>query len=222
MYSEVIQLCIYMYLSFLKFFPHLGYYRILSSVPCTMLMNDVICCHGFICHLHPFCCLVVKSCLALHNPTDCSTLSSLSLTISRSLLKFTSIKSVMPSNHLILCCPLLILPSIFPSIRVFSNESILHIRWPEYWSFSFGISPSKEYSGLISLRIDWFDLLAVQRILKSLLQTPQFETISSLALNLLYGPILTSIHDYWKVYSLHCMNLCQQCLYFLIHCLGLS
>ena len=218
----MIQLCIYMYLSFLKFFPHLGYYRILSSVPCTMLMSHVICCLGFICHLHPFCCLVAKSCPALHNPMDCSTLSSLSLTISRSLLKFTSIESVMPSNHLILCCPLLILPSIFPSIRVFSNESILRIRWPEYWSFSLGISPSKEYSRLISLRIDWFDLLAVQGILKSLLQTPQFERISSLALSLLYGPILTSIHDYWKVYSLHCMNLCQQCLYFLTHCLGLS
>ena len=121
---------------------------------------------------------------------------------------------LLPSSHF---------ASIFPSIRVFSNESILRIRWPEYWSFSFGISPSKEYSGLISLRIDWFDLLAVQGILKSLLQTPQFKTISSLALNLLYGPILTSIHDYWKVYSLHCMNLCRQwCLCFLICCLGLS
>ena len=115
MYSKVIQLCIYMYLSFLKFFPHLGYYRILSSVPCAMLMSDVICCHGFICHLHPFCCLVAKSCLALHNPMDCSTLSSLSLTISQSLLKFTSFESVMPSNHLIFCCPLLILPQSFPA-----------------------------------------------------------------------------------------------------------
>ena len=81
-----------------------------------------------------------------------------------------SIKSVMPSNHLILCCPLLLLPSIFPSIRVFSNESALHIRWPKYWSFSFSISSSSEYSGLISFRIDWFDLLAVQGTLKSLLQ----------------------------------------------------
>src|SRR5574341_461489 len=81
-----------------------------------------------------------------------------------------SIESVMPSNHLILCYPLLLLPSIFPSIRVFSNESVLHIRWPKYWSFSFSISPSNEYSGLIPFRIDWFDLLAVQGILKSLLQ----------------------------------------------------
>ena len=82
-----------------------------------------------------------------------------------------SIESVMPSNHLILCCPLLLLPSIFPSIRVFSNESALHIRWPKYWSFSFNISPSNEYSGLISFRMDWLDLLAVQGTLKSLLQT---------------------------------------------------
>ena len=81
-----------------------------------------------------------------------------------------SIESVMPSNHLILYCPRLLLPSIFPSIRVFSNESVLHIRWPKYWNFSFSISPSNEYSGLISFKIDWFDLLAVQRTLKSLLQ----------------------------------------------------
>ena len=88
----------------------------------------------------------------------------------RSLLKLMSIESVMPSNHLILCCPLLLRPSFFPSIRVFSNESVLHIRWPKDWSFSFSISPSNEYSGLISFRIDWFDLLGVQEILKSLLQ----------------------------------------------------
>ena len=92
------------------------------------------------------------------------------LTISWSLLKLMSIESVMPSNHLILCCPLLCLPSIFPSIRVFSNASVLHIRWPEYWNFSFSISPSNEYSGLISFRIDWFDHLAVQGTLKSLFQ----------------------------------------------------
>ena len=95
---------------------------------------------------------------------------SLSITNSQSLLKLTSIKSVMPSNHLILCYPLLLLPSIFPSLRVFSNESVLHIRWPKYWSCSFSISPSNEYSGLISFRIDWLDLLAVQGTLKSLLQ----------------------------------------------------
>ena len=96
--------------------------------------------------------------------------ASLSITNSRSLLKLMSVESVMPSNHLILCCPLLLLPSIFPSIRVFSSESVLRIRWPEYWSFSFNISPSNEHSGLISFRMDWLDILAVQGTLKSLLQ----------------------------------------------------
>ena len=96
--------------------------------------------------------------------------ASLSITNSWSLSKLMSIESVMPSNHPILCHPLLLLPSIFPSIRVFSNESTLHIRWPKYWSFSFNISPSNEYSGLISFRMDWLDLLAVQGTLKSLLQ----------------------------------------------------
>ena len=96
--------------------------------------------------------------------------ASLSITNSRSLPKLMSIESVMPSNHLILCCPLLLLPSIFPNIRVFSNESVLHIRWPKYQSFSFNISPSKEHTGLISFRMDWLDLLAIQGILKGLLQ----------------------------------------------------
>ena len=96
--------------------------------------------------------------------------ASLSITNSWSLLKLMSIESVMPFNHLILCCPLLLLPSIFPSIRVFSNESVLHIRWPKYWSFRVSISPSNEYSGLISFRMDWLDLLAVQETLKSLHQ----------------------------------------------------
>ena len=96
--------------------------------------------------------------------------ASLSITNKRNLLKLMSIELVMPSNHLILCCPLLLLPSIFPSIRVFSNESVLHNTWPKYWSFSFSLSPSHEYSGLISFRIDWLDLLVVQGTLKSLLQ----------------------------------------------------
>ena len=96
--------------------------------------------------------------------------ASLSITNSWSLLRLMSIESVMPSNHLIPCCPLLLPPSIFPSIRVFFNESVLHIRWPKYWSFSFNISPSSEHPGLISFRMDWFDLLAVQGTLKSLLQ----------------------------------------------------
>ena len=101
---------------------------------------------------------------------DCSMPGFLVLNNSQSLLKLMSIESVMPSNHLILCCPLILLPSIFPSIRVFSNESVLHTRWPKYWSFSFSISSSDKYSGLISFRMDWFDLLAVQGTLKTLLQ----------------------------------------------------
>ena len=103
-------------------------------------------------------------------PWTATHLASLSFTISWSLLKFMSIGSVMPSSHLILYCPLLLLPSVFPSIRVFSNESALSIRWPNYWSFSFSMSPSSEYSGLISLRIDWFDVLEIQGTVKSLLQ----------------------------------------------------
>ena len=95
--------------------------------------------------------------------------ASLSIPNFRSLLKLVSIESVMPSNHLILCCPFLLLPSTFPCIRIFSSESVLHIRWPKYWSFSFSISPSNEYSGLISFRIDWLDLPEVQGNLKSLL-----------------------------------------------------
>ena len=125
--------------------------------------------------------------------TECQ--ASLYFTISWSLLKLMSIASVMPSNHLILSCPLLLLPSIFPSIRVFSNGLALQIRWPKYWSFSFNISPSNEYSVLISFRVDWLDLLAVQRILKSS-SILQFKGISSSVLKLLYGPTLTSIHDY--------------------------
>ena len=108
------------------------------------------------------------------------------------------IETVMPSNHLICCCPLRLLSSIFPSIRVFSNELALHIRWPKYWSFSFSKSPSNEYSGLISFRIDWF---AVQRTLQESSPAPQFKSINSLALSLLYGPTLTSTHGYRKNHS---------------------
>ena len=127
--------------------------------------------------------------------------ASLSLTISQSLPKFMSIELVMPSNHLFLCRPLLLLPSIFSSIRVFSNELTVHIMWPNYWSFSFSISSSNEYSELISLRIDWFDLLAVQGTLKESSPAPQFESINSFLFSLLYGPTLTSIYDYWKNHS---------------------
>ena len=111
-----------------------------------------------------------------------------------SLLKLMSIESVMSSNHLIICHPLLVLPSIFPSIRVFSNELALCIRWPKYWSFS--ISPSNEYSGLISFRIDWLDLLAVQRDFQEFSPLPQLKSINSSALSLLYGPTLACIHDH--------------------------
>ena len=137
-----------------------------------------------------------------HARLSCPSLSS------QSLLKLMSIESMMPSSHLILCRSLFLLPSIFLSIRVFSNESGLCIRWPKYWSFCFSISPSNEYSGLISFRMDWFDLLAVQGTLsEESSPTPQFESISSSALSLLYGPI-TPIHSHWKNYSFDYTDLC--------------
>ena len=127
--------------------------------------------------------------------------ASLSITNSQSMLKLIPIELVMSSNHLILCCPLLLLPSIFPSIRVFSKESVLHIRWPKYWSFSFNISPSNEYSGLISFKIDWFDLLAVQGTLKSLLQHHSSKASILQCSAFFVVPTLTSIHDYCKNHS---------------------
>ena len=133
--------------------------------------------------------------------------ASLSFTISWSLLKLTFIKSGIPSNHLILCHPLLLLPSIFPSIRVFSNGSALCNWWPKYWRFSFSSSPFDEYSGLISLRIDWFDLLAFQGTFKSLLQHHRSKSINSSALSLLYGTTLTSVHDYRNNYSFDYIDL---------------
>ena len=136
--------------------------------------------------------LVVSLC----DPMDCST-QSLSITNYQSLLRLMSIKLVMPSNHLIFFHPLLLLPSIFPSIRVFSNELVLCIRWPKCWSFSFTISPSNEYSGLISFRIDWFDLLAVQGTLKSLLQHHSSKA-SILQHSVFFIVTLTSMYDYWK------------------------
>ena len=139
-------------------------------------------------------------------PRIAASQASLSFTISRSLLKLMSIELMMSSNHFILCHPLLPLPSIFLSIRIFSNELALHIRQPKYWSFS--ISPSNEYSGLISFRIGWFDLRAVQGTLKS--PVPQLESIDSSACSLLHGPTLTSVRDYRKNYSFDYMNLCWQ------------
>ena len=130
-----------------------------------------------------------------------------------------STESMMPSNYLILCHPPLLLPSIFPSIRVFSNESGLHIRWSKYWNFT--ISPSNEYSGLISFRINWFDLLVVEETLKSLLQH-QFKSINYSVLSFLYGPTLTSIHDYWKNHSFDYRDLCQQVMSLLFNTLSFS
>ena len=121
-----------------------------------------------------------------------------------------SIESVMPSNHLILCHSLLLLPSIFPSIRVFSIELALPIRRTKYCTFSFSISPSDEYSELIPCRTDWFDLLTVQGTLKESSPTPQFKSTNSLAFSLLYGPTLTFIHDYWKNHSFDYMDICWQ------------
>ena len=124
-----------------------------------------------------------------------------SFTVSWSLLKLKSIELVILFNHLILSCPILLLPSTFPSVRVFSYESALGIRWPKYWSFSFSIIPSKEYSGLISFRVDRFGLLSVQGTLKNILQHPQFKSINSSVLSLLYGPTFTCIYDYWENHS---------------------
>ena len=136
------------------------------------------------------------SSVAQSSPTLCNLMNS------RSLPKLMSIESVMPSNHLILCHPLLLPPSIFPSIRDFSSESVLHIRWPKNWSFSFNISPSNEHPGLISFRMDWLDLLAVQETPRSLLQHHSSKSINYLALSFLYSPTLTSTHDHWKNHSL--------------------
>ena len=135
--------------------------------------------------------------------------ASLSITNSQHLLKVISIKLVMPSNHLILCHPLLLLSSIFPSIRVFSSESALCMRWPKYWSFSFSISPSNEHPGLISFSMDWLDLLAVQGTLKSLLQ--HHSSKASILRHSAFFTVqlsLTSIHDHWKKHSLDYMDLC--------------
>ena len=132
------------------------------------------------------------------------------ITNSWSLFKLMSIESVMPSNHLILCRPLLFPSSIFPSIRVFSNESVLGIRWPKYWSFSFSISPSNEYSGRISLRIDWLDLLAVQGTLKSLLQHHSSKASILQCSAFFMVKTVTSRHDYGKNHSFDYLDLCWQ------------
>ena len=158
----------------------------------------------------PTCLFICRSSVqTLCHPMDYSHQASLSFTKSWRLLKLMSIKSVMPSNHLILCCPLLFLPSIFPSNRIFSSESVLRIRWTKYWSFSFSISPSKEYSGLIAFRMTGLINLQSKgrlRVFSNVtVQKRQFFMLS-----FLYGPTLTSIHNYWKNNSFDYMDHCHQ------------
>ena len=161
-----------------------------------------------VCPVNLYChCSVAQSSPALCKPINCSTPGFPVPHHLPELPKFMFVELVMPSNHLIFCRPLL--PSVFPSIRVFSSELALYIRRPNYWSFSFSISLSNEYSGLISFRIDWLDLLAVQGTLKSS-PTPQFKSINSSVLSLLYGSTLTSICDYWEDRSFDYMDLCWQ------------
>ena len=165
---------------------------------------------------------VAQSCPTLCDTMDAACQASLSITNSQSLLKLMSIESVMPFSHLILCHPLLLPPSIFPSIRVFSNQSVLCIRWPKYWSFSFSISPSNEYSGLISLRMDWFDLLALHGTLKSL---PQHHSSKATIIRCSVFFIVQLSHPYMttgKNHSLDQTDLCWQYLCFLICSLGWS
>ena len=144
---------------------------------------------------------VAQSCPTLCSPMDCSTPGFPSITNSQSLLKLMSIELVMTSKHLILCHPLLLLPSIFPSIRVFSNASALHIRWPKYWSFSFSIHPFNENSGLISFKVDWLDLLAVQGTLKSLIQHHNSKA-SILRCSPVFTVQLSLPYMHWKNHSL--------------------
>ena len=187
-----------MYLFFPKFPSHPGCHVTLSRVPLkAWSLNHWTTRDVPVLTVFNDSCVSVQSlnCVQLFaTPWTAACQASLSITNSRSLLKLMSIESVMPSNHLILCPPLLLLPSIFPSIRVFSNESVLPIRWPKYWSFSFSISPSNEYSGLISFRMDWLDLLAVQETLKSLLQHHSSKTsVRELCLRLLYSCIFSIV-----------------------------
>ena len=144
--------------------------------------------------------LATQSCLTICDPMEYSRPGLCVHHHNQSMLKLMSIALVTPSNHLILCCPLLLPPSIFPSIRICSNESVLPIKWPKYWSFSFSISPSNEYSRFISFRMDWLDLLAVQGTLKSLLQHHSSKA-SILWCSDFFNPTLTSLHVYWKNHS---------------------
>ena len=166
-----------------------------AKVHCVVLISTTYNHFAFAWQLWDLVVFQPLSCVQLLvTPRTAAHQASLSFTICWSLLKIMSIESVMPSSHLIFCHPLLLLPSIFLSIRVFCNVSTLCIRWPKYWSFSFNISLFSEYSGLISFRMDWFDLLVVQASSPA----PQFKSINSAVLSLLYGSALTFIHDYWK------------------------
>ena len=149
---------------------------------------------------------LAQSCPTLCDPMNCRTPGS--ITNSWDLLKHMSIESVMPSNHLILCHSLFLLPSIFPSIKVFSNESVLHISWPMYWNFSFSISPANEYSGLIFFRIDWLMLWKSRRLSRVLANTT-IQKHQFIGAQFLYGPVLTPIHDCGKSHSFDWMDLCQ-------------
>ena len=169
---------------------------------------------------------VIQSCLTLCDPMDCSMPG---FPVHHQLLEPTQTHiqmtwqthDKMASNHLIHCHPLLLLPSTFPNIRVFSNESVLCIRWTNYWSFSFSLSPSIKYSGLISFRMDWLDLLAAQGTLKSLLQHHSSKASILQALSFLYSPTLTSIHDYWKNHALTRWTIISKGIsLFIIFCLG--
>ena len=185
-------------LSWAKTHPNpLGHHRALSWAPCVIQQFPT----SYL--LYTWFSSVVQSCPTLCDPMNCSTpiQASLSITNCWSLPKPMSIELVMPSNHIILCHPLLFLSSIFSSIRVFSNESALHIRWPKYWSCSFKISPTNEHPGQISFRMDWLDLLAVQGTLKSLLQHHSSKA-SNLQCSAFFIVQLTSIHDHWKNHSL--------------------
>ena len=143
-------------------------------------------------------------------PRTAARQASLSITNSRSSLKFMSIESMMPSSHLILCCPLFLLPSILPSIRAFSHESALHIRWPKYWHFSFNISPSNEHPGLIAFRMDWLDLLALQGTLRNLLQHHSLKASILQRFAFFMVQLSQFVNDCWKNHSFDYTDLCQQ------------
>ena len=191
----------------------LNYRHCFFSSPCTLnthmhTWNTYVYIYS-LCHTHTHIYIssvqfssVAQLCLTPCNPMNSSMPGLPVHHYSWSLLKLMPIESAMPSSHLILCCPLLLLPPVPPSIRVFSKESILCMRWPKYWSFSFSISPSNEHRGLISFRMDWLDLLAVQGTLKSLLQHHSSKASIFWFLSFLHSPTLTSIHDHWKNHSL--------------------